>query len=123
MRTLEQTGNVSEAAKSIGASRQGIYKARDADDGFAAAWQSSLEIANDALIAEARRRGFAGISEPLSYQGQLTGDVIRRYSDTLLIFLIKGVRPEYRDKGFEAKITTGPNATVVFESNGREVVE
>lgn len=121
--TLRETGNVSEAAESIRASRQGLYKARAGDDVLAAEWDDALEVASDALIAEARRRGFEGVEEPLSYQGMCTGDVIRKYSDTLLIFLIKGVRPEYRDRTIEAKVTTHGNATVVFESNGREVVD
>ena len=124
LETLEETGNVTEAVKSIGASRQGLYKARGLDDQFRAEWADALESASDNLIAEARRRGYAGIEKPLHYQGQLTGHVVQEYSDILLIFLIKGLRPEFRDsKGFQATVQTDGKATVVFESNGREVVD
>lgn len=37
-------------------------------------------------LAEGFRRGVKGYEEPLSYQGQLTGDYIERRSDTLLMF-------------------------------------
>ena len=47
---------------------------------------------------EAVRRAHDGVDEPVFYQGKACG-VVRKYSDTLLIFLLKGRRPEkYRDR-------------------------
>lgn len=124
LKSLAETGNVSEAAKSIGASRPGLYKARDLDENLARAWDSALETASDTLIAEVRRRGLEGFEEELHYQGELTGDVVTKYSDVLLIFLVKGLRPEFRDsKGVSVAVATEGRATVVFESNGREVLD
>jgi hypothetical protein len=38
-----------------------------------------------------------GVEEPIVYQGEIT-NTVRRYSDTLLIFLLKARRPEkFRD--------------------------
>lgn len=123
LKTIAETGNVTAAAKLVGASRQGMYDVRRRDEAFAAEWDAAVMEASDALIAEARRRGFEGFDEPLHHKGELTGDIVRKYSDVLLIFLIKGRRPEFRDRVIEQNITAGPKATVIFESNGREVVE
>jgi hypothetical protein len=56
-------------------------------------------MAADALEAEAIRRAFEGQEEPTGwYKGQ-PGGYVRRYSDTLLIFLLKGAKPEkYADR-------------------------
>ena len=43
----------------------------------------------DALEAEARRRAVEGVRKPVFYQGVICGWV-GEYSDTLLIFLLKG---------------------------------
>ena len=45
------------------------------------------------IEAEARRRAVDGVDEPVYYQGKEVGTV-RRYSDVLLIFLLKGLRPQ-----------------------------
>ena len=50
------------------------------------------------LEAEAWRRAHDGIEEPILYKGQVVTHV-RKYSDLLLMFLLKGLRPEkFRDK-------------------------
>ena len=51
----------------------------------------------DALEQEARRRALEGVEEPVFCRGERVG-VIRRYSDALLILLLKAKRPEqFRD--------------------------
>ena len=50
----------------------------------------------DALEDEAVRRAYEGVERAVTVAGQR--EIIREYSDTLLIFLLKGARPErYRD--------------------------
>src|SRR5690606_18484748 len=74
------------------------YRLRKEDPDFAAAWDEAMEQASDALEVEARRRAIEGWDEPVFYQGMETG-MVRKFSDTLLIFLLKGARPEkYRDR-------------------------
>lgn len=90
---LAETGNVSTAAALIGCSRSGVYEQRNNDPEFSAAWDVALEVAADALEAEARRRALDGVEEPVFHRGETCG-YVRKYSDTLLIFLLKGVRPE-----------------------------
>lgn len=98
LEALERTGNVSEAARQAGISRVTAYDRRRSDAAFAAAWEHSLEVATDALEAEARRRALDGVEEPVFYQGAECGR-IRKYSDTLMIVLLKAHRPaKYSEK-------------------------
>jgi len=105
---LGKTGNVTLAAEAANVGTDTAYAHRNADSPtyepeFAKAWQRALEKAADILEAEARRRGFNGYDEPVfgsggPGQGTVQVGTVRRYSDTLLIFLLKGARPEkYRD--------------------------
>jgi len=96
---LRQTGgNVSRACAAISLTRSRAYEWRTADPLFAAAWDEAVELGTDELEEEARRRAFSGVDEPVFYQGEVCGEV-RKYSDTLLIFLLKGRRPDkYRER-------------------------
>jgi hypothetical protein len=62
-------------------------------EGYKKAFEDAAEEAADLLETEARRRALEGVEEPVFYQGQQCGTV-HKYSDTLLIFLLKGCRPE-----------------------------
>lgn len=97
---LARTGNVSEAARAARVDRNCYYDWRKEDKVFKAAAEAALEEAADRLEAEARRRAEAGVPEPVFYRGRKVA-TIRRYSDTLLIFLLKGVRPEKFRERFE----------------------
>ena len=94
---LTITGNVTRAAQSAGYDRASAYQRRESNPAFALAWDEAMELAVSALEIEARRRAAVGIDEPVYYKGQVVGTT-RKYSDTLLIFLLKAHRPEmYRD--------------------------
>lgn len=97
LKALCEFGNVTLAAKAAGLNRQNLYKYRVEDSEFAKAWAEAAEIGVAALEDEARRRAFEGWDEPVWHQGKKSG-VVRKYSDTLLIFLLKGGMPEkYRE--------------------------
>jgi hypothetical protein len=99
------TGNISRAAEIAKVSRKSHYRWLDAED-YQAEFSDAHEQACDSLEAEARRRATEGVEEPVFYQGKACG-VIRRYSDTLLIFLLKGAMPEkYKDR-IETQIKKG----------------
>lgn len=90
-------GNVTSAAKVAKCDRPTVYVWRREDPGFATAMNEAAEEATEHLEAEARRRAVRGTLRPVFHQGEQCG-VIREYSDTLLIFLLKGRKPEtYRD--------------------------
>lgn len=91
--SLALTGNVSEAARSATVARGHVYEWRDKHADFAAEWDVAMEEAADYLETEARRRAVEGVEEPVYQRGERVG-TIRRYSDTLLIFLLNGARPQ-----------------------------
>lgn len=94
----ETGGNVSRACNAISLTRTRVYEWRTADPVFAIAWDEAVELGTDELEEEARRRALEGVDEPVFYQGEACG-MVRKYSDTLLIFLLKGRRPEkYRER-------------------------
>lgn len=91
-------GNVARACEAVDIARMTAYTWRDEDEEFAAAWDQAKQIGLDALEDEATRRAFEGWDEPIVYQGVVT-DTMKRYSDTLLVFLLKGGKPDkYRER-------------------------
>lgn len=96
---LATTGNISRAAAAAGVHRMTHYDwlEQDADGSYAAAVAAAEAEAADLLEAEARRRALEGWDEAVYWRGREVG-ATRKYSDTLLIFLLKGARPEkYRE--------------------------
>lgn len=79
------------------------------------AWQDGAE----ALIQEAERRGRDGWDEPIYQKGELVGHV-RKYSDNLLMFSIKGRRPEYKEN---PRIDISSVVGVKFEDRSAQVAE
>ena len=91
-------GNVSRACEAIEITRMTAYRWRQEDQDFAASWDEAKAIGLDALEDEVLRRAYEGVAEPVFYQGDECG-TIRKYSDTLAIFLLKGGKPEkYADR-------------------------
>lgn len=127
---LRTSCNVAGSCRAVGVGSATVYALRKEDADFAAAWDDALEDAYDYLEAEARRRAFEGVEEPVVYQGQLTpvweldddgkrkenddgqwvqarnpdGSpkflTVRKYSDGLAQFLLKG----YRRRTFGEKL-------------------
>ncbi|MFN3543736.1 MAG: hypothetical protein ACK4UX_02680 [Thiobacillus sp.] len=94
---LAETCSVSRACESAGIGRATVYEWRAADPDFAASWEKAKRIGAEALEDECVRRAREGVDEPVFYQGDECGSV-RKYSDTLAIFLLKGAMPEkYRE--------------------------
>ena len=90
---LRKCANVSKAAKDAGVNRRTAQRERQNSEAFREAWEDALEEGLDYLEEEARRRAYEGTDEPVYYKGEDVGTV-RKYSDTLMIFLLKGGRPE-----------------------------
>lgn len=87
------TGNVSAAAKLAGVGRRTHYDWIREDTEYQGAYAEAVDEAGDRLEMEARRRAVSGVREAVWHKGVQCGSV-QRYSDTLLIFLLKGARPE-----------------------------
>lgn len=88
-----ELGNVSKAAEAAEIGRTTHYDWLDADPEYKARFQEAHRLATERLEEEARRRAVDGWVEPVFYKGERVGG-IRKYSDTLLIFLLKGNNPE-----------------------------
>jgi hypothetical protein len=105
LKALAETGIVTLAAEIIGVSRARVYQVQKEDPGFAAGWAEAEEQAADALEAEAWRRAVDGVREPVVSGGKLVRDddgrplAIQRYSDQLMLVLLKARRPEkFKDR-------------------------
>lgn len=101
-----ECGNVTEAADSVGIHRRTHYDWLANDPDYAAAFAEAEDEAVDRLETEARRRAVEGVRNEKShyFKGDLVGvDVETKYSDTLLIFLLKALRPEKYRERFETK--------------------
>jgi len=95
---LKESGNVTVAAKVANVARKNAYDLRNMDPEFASAWDDAIDHADDMLEAAARQRAVVGTLEPVFYKGQTVG-YVTKYSDQLLITMLKGRKPEiYRDK-------------------------
>lgn len=98
LESLEDSCNVREACKVAQLSRSTAYERRGENAEFAQQWDKAIQIGAESLEDEAVRRARDGVDEPVFYQGVQCGTV-RKYSDTLLIFLLKGAKPEkYRER-------------------------
>lgn len=119
--SLCDLGNVRLASEAVSIERKTAYRLREADPDFATAWDAALDQAADLLEEEARRRAYDGVRRLKFDRGKpimvpVIGDdglmvrdkdgnvemvpyIEHEYSDTLLIFLLKGIRPEkYRER-------------------------
>lgn len=95
---LSECGNVTRAAEEADLNRQFLYRYKSQDEAFSAEWETAADIGAKRLEDEARRRAVEGWQEPVWYQGDQVGTV-RKYSDTLLICLLKAHHPEkYADR-------------------------
>lgn len=90
---LAESCNVSAAARASGFDRDTFYVWRERDPQFSAAWDQAEKESADALEAEARRRAYDGILEPVFFHGEQVA-LVTRYSDRLMEVLLRGHKPE-----------------------------
>lgn len=94
----KETCSVTKACLTADVHRRNHYDWLKFDPEYKAAFEASKDEACHALEDEAVRRAREGYDEPVFHKGEQCG-VIRKYSDTLLIFLMKGAMPEkYADR-------------------------
>lgn len=95
---MASAGNVSKAAAAIKISRNVAYEHKKIDADFSQAWDNVIEACADAAEQELQRRAVKGYLEPVFYKGQMVHK-IRKFSDRLLEFYLKGKRPDvYRER-------------------------
>lgn len=93
-----RTASIVRAAQTARIDRQDHYNWMKKDPAYAEAFDKSKDIAAQTLEDEAVRRAHQGCAKAVYHQGKRVG-IVTEYSDTLLIFLLKGLRPEkYRER-------------------------
>lgn len=98
LKALSINGIITEAAKAAKIPRQSHYDWMKNDPEYPARYEAAYNEAVDSLEQEAISRARDGWEEPVYQGGKYVGS-IRKKSDTLLIFLLKGAKPEkYRER-------------------------
>lgn len=119
------------AADAIGVSRYTVFSQTWQNDvAFQDAVSMAQVVAADALEAEAYRRGVLGVEEPVGwYKGQ-AGGMVKKFSDVLLIVLMKGAMPDkYKDRvemrGLMANIDFDklPHAVIAAIADGQHPLQ
>jgi hypothetical protein len=129
----ENCGNVSQACKKAKVARRTFYNwlAETKEDGtecdFKTRFNEASAIAIGMLEDEAQRRAVKGTIKPVYQGGKKVGSV-REFSDTLLIFLLKGNHPEkYKDRysaelgGLGGGPIQSESTVLILPANGREI--
>jgi hypothetical protein len=88
-----QTGHVGLAASLAGITRRTHERWMQKFPKYATAFNEAKREAGDELETECMRRAMLGVEEPVYYQGNVCGH-IKRYSDGLAQFLLRGIMPE-----------------------------
>ena len=98
--------------------RRTVYEWLAADERFKALYSEAQEDAIDQIELEARRRAVDGVDVPVFHGGVQIG-AIRRYSDNLLIRLLKRARPHVFGAAVDTQKREHPTSTpVVLVSYG-----
>lgn len=92
LRALSATHSVSEAARSVGKSRQSAYRLRSRLKGqpFDLAWEVAFHHSYDVLAHAALDRALNGVEVPVFFQGEQVGSY-RRYDERLTVALLSRV--------------------------------
>lgn len=106
---VRKHGNQALAARDAGVSGRDMEEIRKIDADRMAEWVQAVEESTGSLIVEAKRRAADGILEDVYYQGEVVGQQ-RKFSDALLMFLIKGQDPRY---SLERREISGPGGAEI----------
>lgn len=89
LRALSATHSVSEAARSVGKSRQSAYRLRSRLKGqpFDLAWEVAFHHSYDVLAHTALERALNGVEVPVFFQGEQVGSY-RRFDERLTVALL-----------------------------------
>lgn len=128
------SGRIDQACESVGVERTSHYRWLKKYPDYATAFEQAREEAADLLEAEAWRRAREGVQEPVFNGGKRAADFVydekgevvkdpetgrpksqpafvRKHSDQLLMFLLKGRRPKVYGDKVEA---TGKGGVALF---------
>lgn len=104
------SGCVRLTAKAAGITRKTHYSWLRKDPGYADAFTETKRIAGDYIESIAVERATVGWKEAVYYQGKVCG-YVRRFSDGLLMQLLKGLKPDVY--GVKRQETSSPQGAPV----------
>ncbi len=109
-----QCATITHAAEAAKIARQNHYNWLAKDKKYQEAFAEAEVAATEALLQEARRRATKGVTEPILYKGKVV-KTVQKYSDSLLMFLIKGALPEVYRERYEFSGGTKPIRFVGYD--------
>jgi len=108
-----EAGTVLGASEASGVDRQSHYNWLRDDVLYVEVFAAAKELSIDKLEKTARKRAIDGVEEPVYQGGKEVGKQIK-YSDTLLMFLLNGEKPQkYKQRHEMSGPGGGPMQTVV----------
>lgn len=116
---LAECCNVGRACAAVDVSRQTAYDWRKKDPDFADAMDEAKKIGLTALEDEAHRRAFEGVDEPVFFKAARIA-TIKKYSDTLAIFLLKAHDPDKYRENHKIDLNAKVEVTDMTEAEIRE---
>lgn len=108
------TANIRRSAKAAKIAWRTHYDWLQIGEEYKRVFEKCKEIAGDMLESEAYRRALRGTLRPVFYKGDECGR-IREYSDTLAIFLLKGVKPEKYKERVSNTVSGNPDSPLISE--------
>ena len=122
LRELAASQSVSQAARSVGMSRQSAYKLRTrlAGTPFAMAWEVALEAGLQQLAHAVMDRALNGVEQPHYYHGELVGTT-RKHDNRLAIWVLDNpwkVGRHQISREFAAEDWEGLLDRIEFDSDG-----
>ena len=112
-------GNITAAAEVANVARADHYLWVKDDPQYLADFAAAEETAIQVMEREAHRRAVLGVEKPVYQGGHLVGSV-QEYSDTLLIFLLKGKRPERYRERFDIQLSPSETMKRIAAEAGME---
>ena len=100
-------GNASAAAEETGINRRSHTRWLESK-AYRKQFEEAEDQATEVLEREALRRAVDGRDEPVYFNGVQVGTV-KKYSDVLLIFLLKAKRPDVYRERYDARIQASMN--------------
>ncbi len=92
-------GNVTRACELTKITRMAVWQREQSDPEFKKRLEHAKQLGADFLEEEATRRAFEGTEEPVGFYMGVSTTVKRNYSDALIQFLLKGLKPEkYKER-------------------------
>ncbi len=94
-----EMGVIRRACKVAKVGRSSHYEWMEDNPAYRAAFEAAKEDAADSLELEVYRRAVKGVKKPVGWYKGVAGGHVREFSDLLLMFQLKALRPEkYRER-------------------------